>query len=67
VALRVLVVDDSETTRLIPHTLLGSRAWTVCGEAENGWDGVEKFKELRPDVVVLDLAMPSWTVSRLPN
>ena len=37
--------------------LLGSRDWAVC-EAESGWAGVKKFKELRPDVVVLDLAMP---------
>jgi two-component system, chemotaxis family, chemotaxis protein CheY len=58
VALRVLVVDDSETTRGILRTLLGSRNWTICGEAENGWSGVEKFEELKPDVVVLDLAMP---------
>jgi two-component system, chemotaxis family, chemotaxis protein CheY len=58
VALRVLVVDDSETTRGILRMLLGSRNWTICGEAENGWSGVEKFEELKPDVVVLDLAMP---------
>ena len=58
VALRILVVDDSETTRRILRTLLGSREWTICGEAEDGWSGVEKFEELKPDVVVLDLAMP---------
>ncbi len=57
-ALRILVVDDSETTRRILRTLLGSREWTICGEAEDGWSGVEKFEELKPDVVVLDLAMP---------
>jgi|ERR1700746_1639619 two-component system chemotaxis response regulator CheY len=55
--LSILVVDDSETTRRILRLLLGSRDWTVC-EAESGWAGVKKFKELRPDVVVLDLAMP---------
>jgi CheY-like chemotaxis protein len=56
-ALRVLVVDDSEITRKILRLLLGSRDWVVC-EAENGWSGVEKFEERKPDVVVLDLAMP---------
>lgn len=56
--MRVLIVDDSETTRRILRLLLGSRDWTICGEAEDGRSGVEKFAELKPDVVVLDLAMP---------
>jgi DNA-binding response OmpR family regulator len=30
----------------------------VCGEAEGGWAGVKKFKEFKPDVVILDLSMP---------
>jgi two-component system chemotaxis response regulator CheY len=57
-ALRVLIVDDSETTRRILRSIIRSHYWTVCGEAENGWSGVKKFQELKPDVVVLDLAMP---------
>src|SRR3984893_18684936 len=54
---RVLIVDDSKTTRRVLSGLIGSR-WTVCGEAENGRSGVKKFRELKPDLVLLDLAMP---------
>src|SRR4030081_3322830 len=60
-ALRILVVDDSEISRRITGTILRSRHWTVCGEAEDGKDGVEKFQELKPDVVLLDLSMPDMT------
>jgi CheY-like chemotaxis protein len=56
--MRILIVDDSEITRRILGTIVRSRRWTVCGEAENGWSGVKKFQELKPDVVLLDLAMP---------
>ena len=57
-ALRVLIVDDSQTTRRVLRSIINSQFWDVCGEAENGWSGVKKFQEVRPDVVVLDLAMP---------
>jgi len=59
--LRILIVDDSETTRRVVGTILRSRHWTICGEAENGRTGVEKFQELKPDVVLLDLSMPDMT------
>jgi len=57
-ALRVLIFDDSETTRRILCNLIRSHYWDVCGEAGNGWSGVQKFQELKPDVVALDLGMP---------
>ena len=56
--LRILIVDDSETTRGILRAIVQSREWTVCGEAVSGQDGIAKFKELRPDLVLIDLAMP---------
>ena len=60
-ALRILVVDDSETTRRVVSAILRSRHWTICGEAEDGRSGVEKFQQLKPDVVLLDLSMPDMT------
>ena len=56
--LRILIVDDSDTTRRILGTIVRSRDWIVCGEAEDGRSGVKKFQELKPDLVLLDLAMP---------
>jgi CheY-like chemotaxis protein len=57
-ALRILIVDDSETTRRILRAIVLSRDWTVCGEAETGRSGITKFQELKPDLVLIDLAMP---------
>ena len=56
--LRILIVDDSETARRVVGTILRSRNWTICGEAENGRTGVEKFQKLKPDVLLLDLSVP---------
>jgi DNA-binding NarL/FixJ family response regulator len=59
--LRILVVDDSDITRRLLGAILRSRHWTVCGEAENGCSGVKQFRELKPDLVLLDLSMPDIT------
>jgi two-component system chemotaxis response regulator CheY len=56
--LRILIVDDSETTRRILRAIVHSREWTVCGEAEDGRSGIRQFQELKPDLVLIDLAMP---------
>jgi DNA-binding NarL/FixJ family response regulator len=56
--LRILVVEDSRTTRRIIRAILETREWKICGEAENGRAGVTQFRKLRPDVVVIDLSMP---------
>jgi CheY-like chemotaxis protein len=55
--LRILVVDDSQTTRRVLSALVNSR-WTVCGVAENGKSALKKFRELKPDLVLLDLGLP---------
>jgi CheY-like chemotaxis protein len=57
-SLRILIVDDSDVARRIVGTIVRSRDWAVCGEAENGWSGVKRFEELKPDLVLLDLGMP---------
>lgn len=56
--LLILIVGDSEATRRILRAIVHSREWTVCGKAENGFLGVTRFKELKPDLVLVDLAMP---------
>ena len=56
--LRILIIDDSETTRRILRAIVHSRDWKVCGEAHTGRSGIAKFQELKPDLVLIDLAMP---------
>lgn len=56
---QILIADDSKTVRRVLKMILQSRAdLSVCGEAANGFEAVEKAKTLRPDLVLLDLAMP---------
>ena len=55
---RVLIVDDDDNLRLWLTTLLSTLDCEVVGEASNGQDGIEKFKELRPDLLLLDINMP---------
>jgi two-component system, chemotaxis family, chemotaxis protein CheY len=55
----ILVVDDSDITRKITRLFLEIQiGFEVCGEAVDGTDAIEKAKELKPDLILLDLAMP---------
>jgi DNA-binding NarL/FixJ family response regulator len=56
---RILVADDHDVVRCGIRTLLeGHPGWAVCGEASDGREAVAKVVELKPDLVVLDVAMP---------
>jgi DNA-binding NarL/FixJ family response regulator len=58
-SLRIFLADDHEVVRLGLRTLLeNGTGWKVVGEAANGRDAVEQIKDLKPDVVVMDLTMP---------
>ena len=58
--LRILVADDHEVVRRGLCALLASHpGWEVCGEASDGREAVEKVKQIRPDVVILDIGMPN--------
>jgi DNA-binding NarL/FixJ family response regulator len=57
-AAHILIVDDHRPTRRTIQSLLESNYMAVCGEAENGKQAVEKVKELKPNIVILDYAMP---------
>ena len=54
----VLVCDDAKFMRVMILTILTKAGWTVVGEAENGLQAVEKYKELGPDIVTMDMVMP---------
>ena len=57
--LRLLIADDHGMVRRgLRAAIEARREWEVCGEAENGRQAVELAKQLRPDLVVLDLTMP---------
>ena len=58
--LRILVADDHEVVRRGLRALLENQpGWQVCGEAIDGRDVIAKTAELKPDVIVLDIAMPN--------
>jgi len=56
---RFLIVDDSDLVRRSLRMVLQANPdWEICGEAADGISAVEMFKELRPNIVILDFQMP---------
>ncbi len=58
---KVLVVDDAAFMRISIKNTLVKNGFDVVGEAENGSIAVEKYKELKPDVVTMDITMPEMS------
>ncbi len=55
---RILIADDLSFMRMIQKEILTERGYIVVGEAGNGMEAVERYAELKPDLVVLDITMP---------
>ena len=55
---RILIADDHESLRGIVRSFLHRAGLIVCGEAADGVEAIEQAKRLRPDLIVIDLAMP---------
>ena len=55
---RILVIDDGDSVRNIIRIFLERDGFEVCGEAADGVEAIEQAKKLKPDLIVLDLAMP---------
>ncbi|MGB8540264.1 MAG: response regulator transcription factor [Candidatus Acidiferrales bacterium] len=55
----ILIADDNAGVRSLIRTYLEMQSdFEICGEAADGVDAIEKIKELKPDLILLDLAMP---------
>ncbi len=54
----ILLVDDAAFMRMMLKDILVKNGYNVIGEAENGAKALEKYKELKPTLVIMDITMP---------
>ena len=57
-AKNILICDDAAFMRMMIKDILTKNGYNVAGEAENGAKAVEKYAELKPDLVLMDITMP---------
>ena len=57
-AKNILIVDDAAFMRMMIKDILTKNGYAVAGEAENGLKAIEKYNELQPDLVLMDITMP---------
>ncbi|MCS7461885.1 response regulator [Paenibacillus doosanensis] len=55
---RILIVDDAAFMRMMIRDILTKNGYEVVGEANDGAQAIEKFKEVRPDLITMDITMP---------
>jgi two-component system chemotaxis response regulator CheY len=56
---KILIVDDAAFMRTLLKNILFPKGYEIAGEAENGAVAVQKYKELKPDLVTMDIVMPN--------
>ena len=56
---RILVVDDASFMRMMIKDILVKNSFEIAGEASDGLDAIEKYKETKPDIVIMDITMPN--------
>jgi len=56
---KILLVDDAAFMRMMIKDILVKGGFSVCGEAVDGVDAIEKYKTLQPDLVIMDITMPN--------
>ena len=56
--MNILICDDAAFMRMMIKDILSKNGYNVAGEAENGAKAVEKYNELKPDLVLMDITMP---------
>ena len=65
---KILLVDDAAFMRMMLKDILTKNGYEIVGEAENGAKAVEKYGELKPDLVTMDITMPEMDgISALKN
>ena len=55
---RIMIADDSDSIRMVLRDILDIGHHELVSEATNGFDTVKKFNETKPDLLLLDMAMP---------
>ena len=55
---KILIVDDAAFMRMMIKDVITKNGFEVAGEAVNGMDAVDKYNELKPDLVLMDITMP---------
>jgi two-component system chemotaxis response regulator CheY len=59
--MRVLIVDDAMFMRRMLSDILEKGGHAVCGEASTGKEAVDRYKEVKPDLVTMDIIMPDMS------
>ena len=54
----ILIVDDAAFMRMMIKDILSKNNYQIAGEAANGIEAIERYKELKPDLVTMDITMP---------